>query len=248
MSSSVFFPLRNYTGALEDFHLYARPDYLVENFGFFDQLASDHKILVGELAVLQYNNGNRNESANFTEPHIPAPFWAGSVAEAIYYIGLERNTDKIWGTTYFSLLENFINTQWSPGLIRYNADPTNNQLTTSYQVLKLFSQNRFTETLPVNVTGDLGPAYWVAGRSNVTQTHMLKAAVYNSTSPVPFTVSFTAVEPGAKANLTILSATDPLASVSATSDPVQWTTTQIVSGTHGFEFQLPGLSVALLCT
>lgn len=246
MSSSVYISLANQPNSTQDFHLYSRPDNLVAGFNHFDHNKSDHKILVGELADLQYNNGNASASADFQQPHITQPFWAGTVAETIFMLGLERNTDKILGATYFSILENFVASQWSPGFVRFNADPANTILTTTYQAFKLLSTTRYEETLPVDHSaGDFGPAYWVAGKGGQHQ-RVLKAAVYNSTSPVSFKVRFDGVQPGSKANLTVLTASDPFAAVSISQNSVVSTTQQLHCGRESFSFTLPDRSIALL--
>jgi hypothetical protein len=40
---------------------------------------------------------------NWSDTHFTLyPFWLGSVAEAVFLLGAERNADKIIGTTYVS--------------------------------------------------------------------------------------------------------------------------------------------------
>lgn len=41
---------------------------------------------------------------NWTDARSPFPFWIGSVAEAVFTIGSERNADKIIGASYVRLL------------------------------------------------------------------------------------------------------------------------------------------------
>lgn len=53
---------------------------------------------IGEIAATEYNNGvgidwsDRNFSLY--------PWWSGSVSEAVFLLGAERNADKVIGTTY----------------------------------------------------------------------------------------------------------------------------------------------------
>src|SRR4051812_31594327 len=69
-----------------------------------------------------------------------------------------------------------------------------------------------THTLPTHADTAIGPLYWVAGKSDKTNSHIFKAAVYNSTAgaDVPVTLAFSGVKAGAKAELTVLTGpTDP---------------------------------------
>jgi alpha-N-arabinofuranosidase len=74
--------------SLQDYHVYALPDYLISQFNFFDHFSADHKTIVGEFACVH------------------TPQWLGRVAEAIFAIGLERNSDKILGVSYAPTMQN----------------------------------------------------------------------------------------------------------------------------------------------
>lgn len=55
----------------------------------------------GEIAATEYNNG---VGIDWSDYHFSLyPWWIGSVAEAVFFLGAERNADKIIGTTYVSL-------------------------------------------------------------------------------------------------------------------------------------------------
>lgn len=59
-------------------------------------------IPIGEIAATEYNNGVGIDWGN---THFSLyPWWIGSVAEAVFLLGAERNADKIIGTTYVRLL------------------------------------------------------------------------------------------------------------------------------------------------
>lgn len=54
----------------------------------------------GEIAATEYNNG---VGIDWSNTHFSLyPWWLGSVAEAVFLLGAERNADKIIGTTYVS--------------------------------------------------------------------------------------------------------------------------------------------------
>lgn len=40
---------------------------------------------------------------NWTEVRSPFPFWIGTVSEAVFLIGAERNSDVVWGAAYVSI-------------------------------------------------------------------------------------------------------------------------------------------------
>ncbi|KUI57625.1 Alpha-L-arabinofuranosidase A [Cytospora mali] len=216
----------------QDYHEYTLPDYFVGQFGYFDNLAnsSGHPIMVGEYAVVQ----------NLW------PYWIGSVAEAIFALGAERNADRVWGISYAPLLQNLNSYEWTPDLISFTADTSQTVLSTSYEVLKLLGSNVFTSTLPVKTSDPFGPAYWVAGIDNATSTYILKAAVYNATEDVDFTISFAGLSSGS-ATLTVLTALDGYShNVIGTDVVTKTTSTLTASGNGTFSFSLPDLSVAVL--
>lgn len=174
------------------------------------------------------------------------PYWIGSVAEAIFVLGCERNADRVWGISYAPVLQNLNSYEWSPDLISFTADQSQTVLSTSYEVLKLFGNNVFTSTLPAVTSDDFGPAYWVAGVDNTTSTYYLKAAVYNATDDVDFTVAFSGLS-GGSATLTVLTAPDGYSYNGIGTEVVTTTvTTLTASGNGTFSFSLPELSVAVL--
>jgi len=229
-----------------DFHEYAVPVQMSSQFGYFDNYTSEHPLLIGEYAVIDYDRPGFNAPTwNAGSPRAFLPFWYGSVAEAIFLLGAERNSDKIIGSAYAPSFMNWNKWQWIPDLIQYDAYPGNTVLSTSYYMIQLLSNTRITENLPTT-EAQLGPAYWVAGRSAATGSHILKAAVYNSTGNVPFSVNFEGVGAGAVGKLTYLTA--PMNASSTIGNNVVKTTTQSVraSGSGRFAFELPQYSVAVL--
>lgn len=107
-----------------------------------------------------------------------------------------------------------------------------------------------TNTLPSTSSDDFGPLYYATGLNSKTNSHIFKAAVYNSTSDVPVSLTFEGVGRGTKADLTILTAPDPFSvnEVGGT-NIVNSKTTQIKAGKKGeFSFKLPNLSIAVLTT
>lgn len=162
---------------------------------------------------------------------------------------MERNADRVWGWSYAPLLQNLNSYEWSPDLISFTADPSQTFGSTSYHVLKLFGNSAFTSTLPVSSgsTDNYGPAYWVAGEDNATSTYYVKAAVYNATEEVDFSITFEGVSSGASATLTVLTAPEGYSYNYIGSEVVTTTTSTLTADAEGaFSFSLPELSVALL--
>ena len=130
-------------------------------------------------------------------------------------------------------------------MIAYDANPAHTIFSTSYHVVSLLSSIRITETLPTT-QAKYDPAYWVAGRSDVTGSHILKAVVYNSTGDIPFDVSFDGVGAGVPGTLTYLHAPKN-ASNYIDSNVVQTHVSTVTSDNSGaYKFQLPMYSVAIL--
>lgn len=80
-----------------DYHLYGTPDEFVEKFNYFDNIPRTNKYIVNEFGVINYNE-------NDTKPVFP--FMQGSIAEAVYMIGMQRNSDLVQGFAYAPIIMN----------------------------------------------------------------------------------------------------------------------------------------------
>ena len=182
-----------------DFHEYAVPLQMSSQFGYFDNYTNEHPLFLGEYAIIEYDLPGFS-SPQWTKGALRAyyPFWYGSVSEAIYLLSAERNADKIIGAAYAPGFMNLNKWQWIPDLIAYDANPAHTILSTSYYMIQLLSSTRITEVLATTGSA-FDPSYWVAGRSDVTGSHILKAVVYNSSATVPFAVTFDGVPAGSSA-------------------------------------------------
>lgn len=107
-----------------------------------------------------------------------------------------------------------------------------------------------TNTLPTKSSDKYGPLYYVAGLDNSTNSHIFKAAVYNSTADVPVSLTFDGVKAGTAAELTVLTASDALAmNEVGGANQVKSKVSTLRAGKEGvFKFSLPNLSVAVLKT
>lgn len=233
-------------GTYGDIHEYAVPVQMSSQFGFFDNYTTEYPILIGEYAVVGHDWPGVSVRVHST-PRVFAPFWYGSVAEAIYLLGAERNSHKIMGASYAPSFQNLNRWEWVPDLIQYDAYPGHTTYTTSYHMIQLLSNTRITENLPMTITdGEFGPAYFVAGRNDVTGAHIAKFAVYNSSVEVPFSVSFDGVGAGAIGNLTYMTA--PFNSSNPIGGSIIDREESIVTANSNgtFSFELPEYSIAVL--
>jgi alpha-N-arabinofuranosidase len=95
-----------------------------------------------------------------------------------------------------------------------------------------------------------GPAFYVAGVNLGTTEYTFKAAVYNTTAPVPFNIDFEGLEQGAKAKLTVLNAPSGLSyNVAGGQNVVKETVTELAAKKGGvFSFELKEYDIAVLTT
>ncbi|KAF2204615.1 glycoside hydrolase [Delitschia confertaspora ATCC 74209] len=209
-ASTTDFKFAETEDAGEDYHHYSRPDFFVGQFNYFDNFTTGQKIMIGEYATVQPNVPQGGDT-DWAKGRLPFPTWIGTVGEAVFLLGAERNADKVWGSAYAPLLQNLDAYQWTPDLISFTADTDKTVLSTSYHMLQLFGSNPLSKTLPViNATFD--PVYYVAGLSENRNSYVLKYAIYNTTSSsssssstsVPMRTTFQGVRRGAKAQLTVL--------------------------------------------
>ncbi|RDL30791.1 Uncharacterized protein BP5553_10136 [Venustampulla echinocandica] len=235
--------------SIGDAHEYNTPDIFASEFHKFDKVTKEHMTLVGEYAAVQANL-RTNTSTDWDAPFVDHPWWIGAVSEAIYELGAERNSDRVIGLSYAPLLQNMDSHQWHPDLISFNADTSKTTLSTSYERIKLFSNNRFTAVLPMTSSAAFGPAYYVAGINDDTDMYIFKAAVYNTTSEVPFTLSFPGTTEGRTARLTLLTAPGGAYAMNTFGGPnaVDTNVSTITASGSGFSFSLPQWSIAVLTT
>lgn len=115
-----------------DEHYYNSPGWFINNQDYYDRYArKGTKVYLGEYASHINGRANCMETA---------------LSEALYLCAVERNADVVAMTSYAPLLAKKGHTQWNPDMIYF--DNTKVELTSGYQVQKLFGQNAGTEYLP----------------------------------------------------------------------------------------------------
>ena len=134
--------LRELRADVIDEHCYAAPHWFFSNAHRYDKYdRTGPKVFMGEYAaqsdkVVSVDNKNDLECA---------------LAEAAYMTGLERNADVVCMTSYAPLFAHVDAWQWRPNLIWM--DNLRVFGTPSYYVQQLFSRNRGSVVLPVQLEG-----------------------------------------------------------------------------------------------
>jgi alpha-N-arabinofuranosidase len=172
-----------------DDHDYQVPLHFIQNFRRYEKIPRPApKVLVGEFSVINDNDSYIDNP--FAGKRIDYPSIKSAVAESIYRIGFERNSDVIIGGCYAPVLQNVHNTQWTPNLIAFNAGLV--VKSTSYLAQKMFGENLgnfILNSTAANGTishesvrkgeegdGKLGNLYFVATKRTNDNTLILKLA------------------------------------------------------------------------
>ncbi|HKX31627.1 MAG TPA: alpha-L-arabinofuranosidase C-terminal domain-containing protein [Blastocatellia bacterium] len=134
--------LRELKAEIIDEHYYMPPKWFRDNVGRYDDYPRNGpKVFAGEYAA-QSVGVARPENKNT---------WECAMSEAAFITGLERNADVILMSSYAPLFGHVDAWQWTPNLIWF--DNLRSYGTPNYYVQKLFSVNRGTRILPIQVNG-----------------------------------------------------------------------------------------------
>ncbi|KAI9929767.1 hypothetical protein ASPWEDRAFT_155983 [Aspergillus wentii DTO 134E9] len=211
-------------GTWVDFHNYNNPDTLVDQFNMFDNSNRSVPYLIGE----------------YSRSDIDWPNMKGSVSEAVYMLGLERNSDVVKMASYAPLLQLVNSTQWKPDLVAFTQSPDSIINSTSYYVQQMFSVNRGDTIKEVTSDSAFGPVYWVA--SSAGNQYFVKLANYGADTQ-KVTVSIPGMKTG---KLTVLADNDPNAENTDSQSPVAPVDSNVNASDGSFTFTLPAWSVAVL--
>ncbi|KAJ5909428.1 Arabinosidase A [Penicillium tannophilum] len=212
-------------GSMVDYHDYNSPDGLVSQFNYFDNVSRNVTYLVGEYA----------------QTGSDYPIMQGSVAEAVFMIGMERNSDLIKMASYAPLLQLTNSTQWTPNLIPFTQSPNVVIETTSYYVQQMFASNLGDTVKEVTSDSAFGPVYWVASSAN-DSSYFVKLANYGSdTQDLSVTIDGTTT-----AKLTVVGDDDANAANTVEETPVAPVESTLTASDGTFTFTMPAWSVAVL--
>lgn len=120
---------------LVDEHYYRNPAWFAENFNKYD--AYDRrgpKVYAGEYAVTSgFGNMGSLDAA---------------LGEAVYMMGIEKNSDVVAMASYAPIFANLNNRKWAPDMIQFVSDRSFG--TPSYYVQSMMANNVGTRVLPVS--------------------------------------------------------------------------------------------------
>jgi alpha-N-arabinofuranosidase len=134
--------LRKMHADILDEHYYRSPEWFLQNAKRYDTYdRKGPKIFAGEYAAHPVGIPNGKTKNN----------WRGALAEAAFMTGLERNADVVNMASYAPLLAHVDGWQWTPDLIWF--DNLQSYGSPSYYVQKLFSNNRGTQVVPIELNG-----------------------------------------------------------------------------------------------
>ncbi|MBH8557755.1 alpha-L-arabinofuranosidase C-terminal domain-containing protein [Hymenobacter negativus] len=125
-----------------DEHYYAKPEWFRQHVDRYDNYPrTGSKIFAGEYAAQSVGIASPANKNN----------WDCALSEAAFMTGLERNADVVAMASYAPLFAHVDAWQWTPNLIWF--DNLNAYGTVNYYVQQLFSQNKGTTMLPVQLPG-----------------------------------------------------------------------------------------------
>jgi alpha-N-arabinofuranosidase len=134
--------MRRLNADVVDEHYYMPPKWFRENVGRYDDYPrTGPKVFAGEYAAQSVGVArpeNRND-------------WECALSEAAFMTGLERNADVVTMSSYAPLFAHVDAWQWTPNLIWF--DNLRSYGTPNYYAQKLFSVNRGSRVLPIQING-----------------------------------------------------------------------------------------------
>lgn len=134
--------MRRLNADIVDEHYYMPPKWFRDNVGRYDDYPrTGPKVFAGEYAA---------QSVGVAKPENKNT-WECALSEAAFMTGLERNADVVMMSSYAPLFAHVDAWQWTPNLIWF--DNLRSYGTPDYYVQKLFSANRGTRILPVQLNG-----------------------------------------------------------------------------------------------
>lgn len=134
--------LKKLNAEIIDEHYYRSPEWFRENADRYDSYdRNGPKIFAGEYAAQSVAIASPENKNN----------WECALSEAAFVTGLERNAAVVHLTSYAPLMAHTEGWQWTPDLIWF--DNLGAYGTPNYYVQKLFSLNKGTHVVPVELEG-----------------------------------------------------------------------------------------------
>ena len=165
------------SGVAADLHLYQSADATVALFNAFDNIARTHPILIGEYAAIYPDNAGGTQLDN--------PTLQSATSEAVMFLGLERNSDLVFGIAHGALMKSLNDEPDNVALLKHNADTIVPSY--SYYVAQMFARNFGTRTAPTTSDSAYGPLYW-SNTVGPSGTYYVKIVNYNGAATTPVKV------------------------------------------------------------
>jgi len=165
------------SGIATDLHLYQSADATVALFNAFDNIPRTYPILVGEYAAIYPDNAGGTQLDN--------PTLQSATSEAVMFLGLERNSDLVFGISHGALMKSLNDEIDNVALLKHNANTIVPSY--SYYVAQMFGQNFGTHTAPTTSDSPYGPLYW-SSTVGPSGTYYVKIANYNGAVTTPVKV------------------------------------------------------------
>lgn len=116
----------NHPVDIVDEHYFRSPRWFTDKYDHYDNYdRNTHKIYVGEYAVTREYGENGNMNA--------------ALGEAIFRLGMEKNSDVVIMNSYAPIFKNENEARWNPDMIHFNSGEW--FVTPSYHVQKLLANN-----------------------------------------------------------------------------------------------------------
>lgn len=163
---------------------YQEPSWFLNNFNLWDNWQEETnntgvEVLIGEYSVIQIDTDDGIIDYTFpVDKHVFYPRLVSAIAEGVYVLGAERNSEVVKMSSYAPSLQNLNFTNWTPDMISYTAQQDETVRSASHWQQWLFGHYRGTETLPV--TGELNPLFWVASIDEDLNVIYVKVSTLNS--------------------------------------------------------------------
>lgn len=189
--------MREQNADIVDEHFYRPPKFFYDNVHRYDNYPrTGPKVFAGEYASHVPAQGRPDRPNN----------WEAGLSEAALLTGLERNADVVVMASYAPLLAHVDAWQWSPNLIWF--DNLRSVGTPSYYVQKLFSTNRGTNVLPVQLEGNPTDLFASASYDKSTSEVILKIVNSSATAKDLNLNLAGAGKAGARGKATVLASAD----------------------------------------
>ena len=215
-------------GVATDLHLYQSADATVALFNAFDNVARTNPILVGEYAAIYSDDDDGTQ--------LDTPTLQSATSEAVMFLGLERNSDLVFGVAHGALMKSLNDEPDNVALLKHNADTIVPSY--SYYVAQIFAQNFGTSTAPTTSDSVYGPLYW-SNTVGSSGTYYVKVVNYNGAASTPVTVE---ISGSTATTATLITLTGPSEySTNVLGSITSSVTETTVQGTSGkFSFTLTG--------